>query len=204
MSIENTEGHWGSVAKALHWSIAALVFAQIPLGIFAEGQREAMVAAVDMSQIERVSAIFSLHKSIGLTLGLLVIARMIWRVTHYVPPLSGEMPWQLRALAHITHWGLYVLLLTLVASGFVASEGAHARIDFFYLFELPNILTISEQTKEIAETVHKTALWSLVVLVLLHVGAAVTHHRVLKDDTMVKMLPGFLGGRTGPVNPNRH
>ncbi len=201
MSIENTEGHWGTVAKGFHWTIALLVFTQIPLGIYAANQREAMIAALDMSQIERIVAIFNLHKSIGLTIGLLVLFRMIWRLTHYVPPLSGEMPSLLRALARGTHWALYVTILTLVASGLVVNEAARIPLDFYYLFEIPNFFYVGDEMRDIAEAVHLVAVVSLSSLVTLHVAASAVHHFLIKDDTMVKMLPALLGGRSGPARP---
>ena len=107
MGIDNTAGHWGAVAKAMHWSIALLVFLQIGVGRYADELKETMIASGDRTGLEGVIAAFDLHKSIGLVIALLVIARIVWRVTHYVPPLSGEMPRALRAFAHITHWGLY-------------------------------------------------------------------------------------------------
>jgi len=201
MGIDNTAGHWGAVAKGLHWSIALLVFAQVPLGIYAHEQKEAMVAAVDMSRIEDVVRIFDLHKSIGILIGLLVIARMIWRLTHYVPPLSGELPRAVQGLAHATHWLLYALLLTLPISGYIVSEASHIQIHFFYLFHIPNLFAVGEHTRDLAELVHGICVWTLVPLVVLHISAAAFHHFALKDDTMVKMWPAFLGGRGGPMRP---
>ncbi len=201
MKLDNTAGHWGAVAKSLHWAIAALVLIQLPLGFYARMQKEAMVAAVDMSRIEDVTAIFDLHKSIGIVIGLLVITRIVWRLTHYVPPLSGELPAYMRALAHLTHWALYALLIALPASGYVISVGSHIEIDFFYLFHIPNLFEVSEAARQTAETVHMVCVWMLVAFTVLHIGAALFHHFALKDDTMVKILPAFLGGRGGPMKP---
>jgi len=203
IDMENTAGHWGAVAKSLHWAITLLVFVQIALGFYAHEQKEAMVAAVDMSQVEDVAAIFHLHKSIGLVIGALVIARLIWRVTHYVPPLSGEMPIALRALAHGTHWTLYVLLLTLAASGFIVAAGSSLGLDFFYLIHMPQLIALSDEARDLVELVHKICVWSVAALITLHISAALFHHFALKDDTMVKMWPAFLGGRRGPARPPR-
>lgn len=202
MGYDNTAGHWGAVAKSLHWAIALLVFAQLALGFYAHEQKEAMVAAVDMSRVEEVQALFHLHKSIGIVIGLLVIARLIWRVTHYVPPLSGEMPVGLRMLAHGTHWTLYGLLLTLAASGFFIAGASSLGVDFFTLFHIPHLFDVSDETREAAELIHMIAVWGLVGLTSLHIVAAAFHHFALKDDTMVKMWPAFLGGRGGPMRPS--
>jgi cytochrome b561 len=202
MNMDNTAGHWGAVAKSLHWAIALLVFVQIALGVYAHEQKEAMVAAVDMSRVEDVAALFHLHKSIGVIIGALVIARLIWRVTHYVPPLSGEMPFALRALAHGTHWMLYGLLLALAASGFIIATGSSLGLDFFYLIHVPQLFALSDDARDMVELVHKICVWAIVPLIVLHISAAVFHHFALKDDTMVKMWPAFLGGRGGPARPS--
>jgi cytochrome b561 len=204
MGYDNTAGHWGAVAKSLHWAIALLVFAQVPLGFYAHEQKEALVAAVDFgpARIEDVQALFHLHKSVGIMIGLLVIARLIWRVTHYVPPLSGEMPLALRALAHGTHWALYVLLLTLAASGFFIATASPLGIHFFYLFHIPNLISVGDDTRDVAELVHMIAVWGLIGFTTLHIAAAAFHHFMLKDDTMVKMWPAALGGRGGPMRPS--
>lgn len=204
MGYDNTAGHWGIVAKSLHWAIAILVFAQLALGFYAHEQKEAMLAAFDFSQarIEDVQSIFHLHKSIGIVIGLLVIARIIWRVTHYVPPLSGELPRVVQVVAHATHWMLYLALLTLAASGFFAAGASPFGIDFFYLAHIPHLFTVSDGARETAELVHIIAVWTLIVLTTMHIAAAVFHHFALKDDTMVKMWPAFLGGRGGPARPS--
>jgi len=201
MSLDNTAGHWGPVAKGLHWAITLLVFVQVPLGFYAHKQKQDMIAAVDMSRIEDVVAIFDLHKSIGIVIALFVIARIIWRVTHYVPPLSGELPRFVQLLAHTTHGALYAVLLILPISGYVISAGSHIEIDYFYLFHIPNFISVSESTRHVAEAVHLVCVWMLILLTVLHVGAAAFHHYALKDDTLVKMWPAFLGGRGGPARP---
>ena len=201
MDLDNTAGHWGPVAKALHWAIAALVFIQVPLGFYAHWQKKQMIAALDMSRIEDVAAIFDLHKSIGIVIALLVIARIAWRLTHYVPPLSGELPRAVRVLAHVTHGAFYAVLLLLPISGYVISVGSHIEIDFFYLFHIPNLFEVSESTRQLAETVHLVCVWTLIPLTALHISAAAFHHFALKDDTMVKMWPALLGGRGGPARP---
>ncbi len=204
MGYDNTAGHWGAVAKSLHWAIALLVFGQLALGFYAHEQKEAMLAALDFSteRIDSVQTIFHLHKSIGIVIGLLVIIRILWRVTHYVPPLSGELPRSIQALAHATHWMLYASLLTLAASGFFAAGASPFGIDFFYIVHIPHLFDVSDGTREAAELVHMIAVWTLIVLTTLHIAAAAFHHFALKDDTMVKMWPAFLGGRGGPARPS--
>jgi len=204
MGYDNTAGHWGAVAKSLHWAIALLVFGQVALGFYAHEQKEAMLAAFDFSEarIADVQAIFHLHKSIGIVIGFLVIARIIWRVTHYVPPLSGELPRVMQALAYATHWALYALLLILAGSGFFIAGASPFGIDFFYLIHIPHLFDVSDDIRDGAEMAHMIAVWGLIGLISLHIAAAAFHHFALKDDTMVKMWPAFLGGRGGPMRPS--
>ncbi len=192
---ENTTAHWGWVAKSFHWVIAILVLAQIPLGFYGHNLFEHLQETGDRSQLDLMRTIFALHKSTGLVLGALIIARCYWRLNNEIPPLSQELPHVLRLGALIVHWAFYVLILTMAVTGFIFSEHSTSRINFYLLVEIPQLFDPGEQIAQVMKAIHKVAAYTLTALVLIHTVAAFVHHFVMKDDTLVRMLPGFLGGR---------
>ena len=90
----------------------------------------------------------------------------------------------------------------MVTSGFVIAQASSRNTMFFNLFELPRVFAASEGAREVASMIHGVSVWVLSILIVLHIAAALFHHFALKDDTMVKMLPAFLGGRGGPARPS--
>ncbi len=192
---ENTVAHWGWVAKSYHWIIAILVLVQIPLGFYGHITAEYMQETGDMAPLQTVRDVFTWHKSLGIVLGLAMAARLWWRSTHMTPPLSRELPRYLRHLAATVHWLFYALVFALVLSGFVFTGHAPSPINFFFLFELPQVFDPGEGAANIAKLVHKVAGYGISAIAILHIAAALFHHFAMKDDTLVRMLPGFLGGR---------
>ena len=171
---------YNSVAKALHWIVAGCVLAAIPLGL----------AMVNVGPGPLQNTLYDLHRSFGaLILGLMAV-RLAWRLIRRPPPRNIPMPvWQTR-LAATVHGSLYVMLLAMPLLGWAGTSAFPATITVFGLFDLPPLIGPDRELSETLLDIHATAAFVLVGLVCLHIGAAMYHHFVRKDDVLRRMLPG--------------
>src|SRR5512139_1692329 len=153
------------VAVALHWSIAALVMGQFAWGWWMQGIPKQPVGP-------RVDA-FNLHKSIGMTIFLLMVLRLAWRWRHPPPPLPPMPAWQ-AAAARATHVLLYVALLLQPIFGYLGSEVSGYPVKYFGM-TLPGWAGKHEALKDALSIAHLVNSWVLATLVTLHVAGALKH-----------------------------
>jgi cytochrome b561 len=175
---------YGSVAQALHWLVAALVLGQFGLGW--------TMSDLPLSQLK--FNLYQLHKSLGLTIFALVIVRLAWRLRHPPPPLPAGLPAWERAAARTTHALFYVLLLVQPVIGVLQSNAANFPLVVWGVLPLPALIGADEALGETLVEVHEIVARVLLVLIALHVAAALRHHFLLKDDVLRRMLPAA-GGR---------
>ncbi len=174
-----TARRYTAVAILLHWATVLLVLAVFVVGL----------GMVDLPETPERAARFDLHRSLGMSVFLLVGARLAWRLFHSPPPPPASMPdWQQRA-ARVTHLMLYLLLVLIPVTGYLYSAARGAAIGFFGWVRMPSLLSASEPLAEALKTVHVTADYLLLALVALHSGAALKHHFLDRDDTLARMLP---------------
>jgi cytochrome b561 len=170
---------WNAPAKFFHWLIALLIFVQIALGL----------AAVGWPLSPTKLNLFFWHKSIGMTVLLLVTLRLLWRFTNPVPSLPPDTPaWEQRA-AHASHFLLYAAMIGLPASGWTLSSASGVPFRIFGTIPLPAIVAVDQQTADLAKQVHHAFVYLLVLLLIVHVGAALRHHYVKHNDVLRRMLP---------------
>lgn len=177
------------MAILLHWAIAVLIIANILLAWRMNG------APPGPSQF----ALFQLHKSIGITVLLLTLVRIGWRIGHRPPPAPpGIAAWQLAA-ARITHWGFYGLMLGLPLSGWALVSASPLGIPtlLYDVITWPHIGPLHslgfeqrKQAAEVAETVHGLLAWVAYLLIALHVAGALKHHFVERLPFLNRMWPG--------------
>lgn len=180
MPIKNTHDQWGNVSKALHWLTVALLVWIAWLGL----------TMGDLPSGPGKIATYALHKSIGITLLALVLFRLGWRLYAGAPAaLPGTPGWQDR-LASLTHLALYALLLAMPLSGWILNSASGYPLQWFGLVNLPAIAGKDHDLHELAEGIHESLFWVLVVLVVAHVAAAFFHHLFQRDATLTRMLPG--------------
>jgi len=167
------------VAQSLHWLVAALVFVQFGLGLYAAG------LTVSIARLQWLSR----HKSLGLAVLALVLLRLAWRSANRPPALPDSMPsWQRRAAA-IVHWLLYALLVLGALTGWMHASAAGLSVNWFGLFQVPDLLPKRPDLSELLRAVHRGFVALLAVLLLGHVGGALRHALVLRDGVMHRMLP---------------
>jgi cytochrome b561 len=180
---------YSPVMKTIHWTTVALVLALLVLGW-------------SMSDLEATDPIraglYGGHKSLGLCLLLLTLFRCAWRSTHPVPALPpGLEPWEIR-LVHLVHNLLYVLLVVQPLTGWLIHSAMPEGDRFFGAFPIPVLpgltgLARQEAAMELLEGLHGTGAVLLVVVIILHVGAALKHHFMVRDDVLLRMSPKAFG-----------
>lgn len=184
--LRSTSVRWGAVARFFHWSMALLIAVQALIGLYMIG----LPLSLDKLRI------FLLHKSLGLTVFALQLLRLAWRLYDVRPqPPPGMAAWQQR-VARLTHLALYLLLVVMPLSGWVYNSASGFPLPWFGLVQLPAIAPTSKSLAAAALLVHKTTFWSLMVLLAMHVGAALDHHWRVGDDVLRRMLPFAKGGRS--------
>lgn len=179
MVLRNTNQTWGFVAQCLHWLMALLIFAMIPLGIAAKNW------PLSPTKLE----LFFWHKSLGMALLGLAILRLLWRLINPTPDLPATLPRWERLAARATHALIYAIMLVMPLSGWVINSAAKIPFKVFGLWTLPAIVAPDKAVQIAAQQVHITLFLLLSALVVLHIGAALRHHLKLSDDVLVRMVP---------------
>jgi cytochrome b561 len=168
-------------AIAFHWLISVLVLCMIGLGWY--------MGDIPRGTPER-TFFFNLHKSIGVTVAILVLFRLWWRAKNPPPPLPAYIPgWQAQA-SRISHALLYLCLILMPLSGFAASQFTKYGITYFGLFKIPPMGWEDRDIYSLLQGVHGVTATLLVALVALHILAALKHLLIDRDRVFQRMLPG--------------
>ena len=201
---------YSAIAIALHWLIAIAILSMIPMGWW---MSDAIVQPDSQALAYRV---FQIHKSIGFLILALTVLRIVWRLTHPVPALPGAMKWWEQFAARATHAAFYALMLALPLTGWLyVSAGWAVATDtplavatsWFGLFTVPHLPFIGEAAAGVRRAVayqalgaHSLMAWGAVVLIALHVGAALKHQFINRDGVLAHMIPVLKHGegRTAP------
>lgn len=182
---------YSAVAMTLHWLIAAMLIANVGLGW----------VGGDMEGGEQKIQLMQLHKTMGISILLLSLARLAWRLTHRPPVMNSHLKAWEKALAHIVHWGFYVVMIGLPLSGWAVTSASPVikiyPISFWGLFDWPAIGFISDLPRDQAKSIgqafglgHDVLAKALVyVLFPLHVLGALKHQFLDKDGELGRMIP---------------
>ncbi len=178
----NTRHSWGIPAKFFHWFIAALIVAQIALGLLA--------VRWPLSPLKL--NLFVWHKSMGIMILALVALRLLCRLASAVPALPPDTPAWERLAARASHVLLYLAMIGLPVTGWIISSASGIPFRIFWWIPLPAIVAADKQTAELAAFAHYSLFVLLAALLAVHVGAALRHHYVKRNDVLARMLP-FVG-----------
>ena len=166
------------VAIALHWLVAALIAAAFGI---AWSLPDKLNSPGDLR-------LLSYHKWIGLSIFGLVVLRSLWRLTHPAPPLPATtLQWQ-RQIARLTHALLYLLLFAIPASGFLMSSAAGVQVVYLGVLPLPMPLAKDRALAHQLLEIHETLTTILLIVVGIHILAALKHHFIDHDDVLRRML----------------
>lgn len=209
--MSEAQQRYTAVAIVLHWAIASAILANIFVGWWMSG------AIDEPATRAHAIAAFQLHKSLGLTVLVLSLLRLVWRLTHRPPALPTGMPLWEKLAAKGTHWAFYVLMILVPLSGWTyvsAQWGDDGPLNvptiWFGLFKVPHLFDAhamaNETRKAVAErniTAHFYLAWSTAGLFVLHVAAALKHHYFNRDAVLVQMLPAMAPAGSPPSEPGR-
>lgn len=163
-------------AILLHWLIAALLLANVVIAFTMEDARDLM----------------PLHKSIGITVLLLTLVRIGWRLTHAAPPLPATLASWERLAARVTHDAFYLLLLVMPLLGWASASsgkwGTGALFGVIPWFDLP--IGKSHDLHEAMGEAHELAAYLTIALIALHVAGALKHQLIDRNAMLSRMLPG--------------
>ena len=176
---KNTELNYGRIAKILHWFTALTVFSLFALGFW-------MVDLTYYSQWYKTAPHW--HKSIGILLFLATLFRLVWRYYNLAPKaVANHSKWE-KTASKITHVTIYVLLLTLMISGYLISTADERAIEVFSWFEVPALGELFDSQADISGVIHLYLAYTLIAISLLHAVEAIKHHFIDKDDTLKRMI----------------
>lgn len=166
-------------AIALHWLMALLVFITFPVGLF----MHEMALSPDKLRM------LSYHKWLGVTVFILVLVRLAWRVMHKPAPLPASMQQWQRLAAHAVHVLLYVLLFAIPLSGWLMSSAKGFQTVYLGIFPLPDLLAKDKVLGDALGVLHQALNITLLILLVAHIAAALKHHFINRDGTLARMLP---------------
>jgi cytochrome b561 len=169
---------YGTAAKVLHWLVVALLLVQYPIGWLMPDIHRGMKPGTGMT----------LHISFGIVILILIVSRLAWRLAHPVAPESSLPPWQ-RISSEGVHWLLYALVLATTITGWLFASFRGWGVSFFYLFPMPMLGPDNAAAGKTIDGLHQVMEWSLLVVIGLHVAAALAHIFVYRDRIMQRMLP---------------
>lgn len=182
-----------AVAITLHWLMAAALVGMIFMGWRMEDMRDLALAG-DLTFAE-VQTYYNWHKTIGISLLVLALARLGWRFTHKVPPMPDTMkPWE-KLAARATHIAFYAVMIAVPVFGWLTASATNfpSYLANNPALELPH-LPVSNDLYEPLGSIHGAGGWVIFALLALHAGAALKHHFINKDAVLTRMIP-FLNPR---------
>lgn len=179
MLFTNTRLRFGLFTRLLHWLIAVLILGLIWLGWY----------MVDLTYYNKwYNASLHYHKSLGILALALALVKIGWQWHTPAPgPVAGLKTWE-KTGAKLMHYILWGMMLLIPVTGYLISTSAGKPIQLFNWFELPAIVDVDEQLRELAIDVHYYLAYATLFLVAGHAGAALKHHFINGDETLKRML----------------
>jgi cytochrome b561 len=179
MPTRSKPARYGIPAQLFHWVIAALIVTQF---VLANMSQHLPLGARKLGLLAR-------HKSVGMTILMLAILRLAWRLRHGAPALPPAMRPYERWAARVTHVAFYVLLFVMPLTGWMMSSAKNYSVSWFGLFTWPNLIGKDEAAFNVLRNTHDFLSDVLFVIAVLHVLAALKHHFWDRDDVLLRMTP---------------
>ena len=178
--LKNTVNTYGIVAKSFHW----VLFLMLTVSIIAGNLLASLPKGAEKLQAA------GMHKSFGAIILMLILMRFFWKLINETPALPKDTTAKEAVMAKGMHWLLYVLMFAQPLSGIMMSQAAGFPVSIFGLFEFPVFLGEDSELAKFFHGMHGTVWILLVVSVVGHVGAALHHHFIKKDNVLRQMTTG--------------
>ena len=171
--------HYGIVSSGFHWAIALATVGLVGLGAWMVG-----LTYYDPWYYDSLA----LHKAIGIVVLALALAKFGWKLVDRNPGFGPEVKPHERAGATAMHWLLNALMVLLPVTGYLISTSEGAGIDMFGLFDVPALVDVTAETRDLAIDIHFYVAYGGIALVGMHIIAALKHHFVDRGSTLRRML----------------
>jgi len=179
MKYRNTRNTYGLVSRCLHWLMAALIltvlFIGLTWGYYPGGLRAPALI---------------IHKSFGVLILFFLTMRIGWRVFNSPPSLPDTIGKTMKLAAHLGHLGLYAFMLIMPLSGLLMVNSRGREVKLFNTISLPSLMEKNREWAPILRESHGIIAYCFLALIIVHVGAALYHRFVLKDNVLNSMLKG--------------
>lgn len=172
---------YNSVSKWFHWVTVGLMAVALPMGFVIKHIKDS-----------DKMAFYAIHESAGLTILLVAVARLAWRLSHPPPPLPDSIPAPMRLAATVNHWLLYAALIAQPVLGFVATNAQgfplQGKTAYLGLIDLPKFMEANKALADVVQSAHTVVGISIAVLLVLHIGGAVFHQAIRRDGTLLRIV----------------
>jgi len=176
---------YGIVAQIFHWSMGVLILCQFAIGRFAGSLEPGIERLIWLSR----------HKSLGLTILVLMLVRLLWRWAAPPPPLPDQMPiWEQR-VAHLAHSSIYLLVVVSALVGWLAASARGLSVNWFGVFLVPDVVDKNRFLGDVLSGAHQALVYALAALLIAHIAAGLQHALIRRDGVISRMLPEFLDKR---------
>lgn len=174
----NTPNQFGTIAKLIHWTMAAGIIGMLVLGF--------VMKSLPPSPV-KWEVYYVIHKSIGVVLLGLLAFRLVWRLSNPKPIVTVQG--RLKIFARLSVYVLYAIMFVMIISGYIMSDAGNHPIRLFNKISLPLIFPTNAELSSFALKMHTITAYSLVGIIAVHMLASLYHHFILKDAVLVRMLP---------------
>ena len=179
--VDTSAARYTRGAIVLHWLIAVLIILNVAAAWISEG----------MSKADR-AIVMGNHKAIGITVLMLTVLRIVWRLTHRPPPLLESLKAWEAALSRVVHAGFYFLMLAIPLTGWAMSSAFSkgAGVSLFGLVTVPALpVGYDKPTAGLFAELHELLAFGMIALIVLHVAGALKHQLIDQDGTLRRMIP---------------
>jgi cytochrome b561 len=176
-------------ARTLHWTTVALLALQFPVGLYMVYRGNTLNLWDNLTNV-----LYSGHKLAGVTILLIVLWRIVYRMTRGAPADEPTIEAWHRILSRLNHWGLYALLIAAPIAGYIGIS-LFPALDIFGLITLPGVVDPDKEAAKTAFGVHRILVMLLALLIAMHVAAALYHYLIRKDNVLGRMIPRLLRRR---------
>jgi cytochrome b561 len=180
MSLMNTNESYGAIAKLFHWVIGLTLLFNLGLGLYMH----------ELPNTPDKFQLYALHKSLGITILILVVLRVIWTLVNPKPRMLIEnmKGWEV-FLAKGVHYILYALMIFVPITGWLMNSASGFPTPLFKIMTVPNLIAPNKSLQDLFGQVHEVLAMAFIAIFVLHLAGALKHHFLVKDRTLVRMLP---------------
>jgi cytochrome b561 len=175
------QASYGAGARGFHWLTVALLIVIISIGL--------VMAKLPRGTLQNI--FFVTHESLGLTVLVLTLGRLLWRLGHAPPPASADLNQLERMASGGVHVLLYGILIIMPLTGYLFVTLSDIDLSYFGIVHVP---ALTEPDKPLGKTfgaIHVTLQWAVYALAAMHIGAALHHYFFRHNDVLARMLPGL-------------